>query len=172
MLDLTCAEALRRSHLADQSTRTFPLGDSAALIELAREFGVADDPGVRDRIMRVHSLAEVSRLTTLRAKAAADAGKAPGPESSLGYISGVLLARMTRDLALAITGAGGMLAGESAPHEGAITAMALSSVVHGIQGGSEQIQRNIVGERVLGLPKEPQVDRDVPFKDVRQSRNV
>ena len=170
MLDLTCAEAQRRSRESAQSADSFPLGNAAALIELAREHGRLDDPVIRDRIIRLHCRAEASRLTVLRAKAAADAGKAPGPESSLGYISGVHLARATRDLALDIVGAGGMLAGDDAPRGGAVTAMALGSLVHGIQGGTEQIQRNIVGERVLGLPKEPQVDRDTAFREIRQSR--
>jgi alkylation response protein AidB-like acyl-CoA dehydrogenase len=73
---------------------------------------------------------------------------------------------MSRDLGLDIVGAHGMLADGDAPRGGDVTMMALSSLVHGIQGGTEQIQRNIIGERVLGLPKEPQVDRDVPFREL------
>lgn len=172
MLDLTCAEVLRRSRQSPTVTDTFPLGDAQALADLAREYGRSDDPVIRDRIAALYASAEAARLTTARAKAAVDAGKTPGPESSLGYIFGVHLARATRDLALDIVGAGGMLSGDDAPRNGAVTAMALGSLVHGIQGGTEQIQRNIVGERVLGLPKEPQVDRDVPFRDVRQSRST
>lgn len=170
MLDLTCAEARRRMKASAQSNESFPLGDAAALIDLAREYGKSNDPIIRDRIAQLYCRAEVTRMTAMRAKAAAEAGKAPGPESSLGYINGVHLARATRDLALDIVGAGGMLAGDGAPRNGAVTGMALGSLVHGIQGGAEQIQRNIVGERVLGLPKEPSVDRDIAFKDVRQSR--
>lgn len=170
MLDMTCAEARRHVRASALSSESFPLGDANSLIELAREYGRSDDPVIRDRITRLYSRSEVARLTTMRAKAAVEAGKVPGPESSLGYINGVHLARATRDLALDIVGAGGMLSGDSAPRGGAITAMALGSLVHGIQGGAEQIQRNIVGERVLGLPKEPSVDRDIAFKDVRQSR--
>jgi len=111
-------------------------------------------------------MGEVARLTALRARAAADAGRPAGPESSLGHLAGVHIARASRDLALAIVGAGGMLAGADAPRGGSVTHMALSSLCHGIQGGTEHVQRNIIGERSLGLPKEPQVDRDVPFKDL------
>jgi alkylation response protein AidB-like acyl-CoA dehydrogenase len=170
MLDLTCAEASRRMRASAQASVGFPLGDARALAELAREFGRNGEPIIRDRIAQLHCWAEVARLTAMRAKAAAEAGKAPGPESSLGYLSGVHLARATRDLGLAIVGAGGMLVGDAAPRGGAVAMMALSSLVHGIQGGTEQIQRNIVGERVLGLPKEPQVDRDIPFNQLRKGR--
>jgi alkylation response protein AidB-like acyl-CoA dehydrogenase len=170
-LDLTCDEVQRRFREESKSQASFPLGDARALAELAAEFGRRDDAVLRDRLMKLHCLAEATRLTTMRAKAAADAGKAPGPESSLGYISGVHLARATRDLGLEIVGAYGTLDDDDAPHRGAVTMMALSSLVHGIQGGSEQIQRNIVGERVLGLPKEPQVDRDIPFSLSRLGRS-
>ena len=169
MLDLTCAEAVARVAKSHQGYTAFPLGDAPALIELAREMGCDQDPHIRQRIMQLHSMSETARLTALRAKAAAEAGKAPGAESSIGHVAGVHIARATRDLGLAILGAAGTLVGADAPHDGAVAMMALTSLVHGIQGGTEQIQRNIIGERVLGLPKEPQVDRDVPFKDVLQS---
>ena len=77
------------------------------------------------------------------------------------------IARQTRDLALEIVGAAGLLEGPDAVRGGAVVQMALSAQVHGIQGGSEQIQRTIIGERVLGLPKEPQVDKDVPFRQLK-----
>lgn len=169
MLDLTCAEAAVAVRQNNKGYAGFPLGDAKAMAELAREFGRADDPVLRDRIARLHSLSEVARLTAMRAKAAAAAGKPPGAESSLGHLAGVHIARATRDLGLDVIGAGGMLMDDDAPRHGSVSMMALSSLVHGIQGGTEQIQRNIIGERVLGLPKEPQVDRDVAFSDVLTS---
>ncbi|MGE0881211.1 MAG: acyl-CoA dehydrogenase family protein [Acidimicrobiia bacterium] len=145
----------------------FPMGDAHVLIELAREFGRNDDPNIRQKLVKLYCMAECNHLTALRAKAAVAAGRTPGSESSLGYIAGVNLARASRDLAFEIAGGYGTLIDSDSPRDGAVVMMALSTLSHGIQGGTEQIQHNIVGERVLGLPKEPQVDRDLPFKDLR-----
>jgi alkylation response protein AidB-like acyl-CoA dehydrogenase len=166
MLDLSLRAVLDQVAGEGDGRRAFPLGSPAAMIDLAGEFGHRDDPIIRQRIARLYCLTETARVTAARAKAAAAAGRPPGPESSLGYVAGVLVARLSRDLGLDILGAHGMLSGADAPRDGAVAHMALSSLVHGIQGGSEQIQRNILGERVLGLPREPQVDRDVPFRDL------
>jgi alkylation response protein AidB-like acyl-CoA dehydrogenase len=169
MLDMIVRTAIELTASRRRQTG-FPLGSPPAMIALAREFGRADDPTTRQRIARLRCLTETARWTAARARAAAAAGRSPGPESSLGYVAGVLIARMSRDLGLGIVGAHGMLADGDAPRGGDVALMALSSLVHGIQGGTEQIQRNILGERVLGLPKEPQVDRDVPFRDLLLSR--
>src|SRR5918996_582659 len=161
MLDRTVREAIEQTVSRRRQTG-FPLGSPPAMIALAREFGRTGDPIIRQRIARLHCLTETAKWTAARAKAAAAAGRSPGPESSLGYVAGVLIARMSR--------AHGMLADGDAPRGGDVAMMALSSLVHGIQGGTEQVQRNILGERVLGLPKEPQVDRDVPFRELLLSK--
>lgn len=165
-LDLPVGEAMRRAASARGGAPSFPMGDARALAALAAEAGCADDPIIRQRIVRLHMMSETARLTTVRGRAAADAGRPAGAESSIAHLAGVHIARASRDLALAILGAGGMLSGGDGPRGGSVVHMALSSLCHGIQGGTEQIQRNIIGERILGLPKEPQVDRDIPFRDV------
>jgi alkylation response protein AidB-like acyl-CoA dehydrogenase len=77
------------------------------------------------------------------------------------------IVRASRDLGMAVVQAGGMLSGADAPLNGAITSQFLSSPAPSIYGGSDQIQRNIIGERVLGLPKEPDPSADVPFRDLK-----
>jgi alkylation response protein AidB-like acyl-CoA dehydrogenase len=158
------------SIVAEQRDRAAE-GDSYAapvhrLMELAKEAGRSAEPAIRQALARVFSISEVSRFTALRVEATRRAGGALGAESSVGYVKGVQLVRLCRDLGLQILGPGGTLVGTDAPTGGAIQHMALSAPSHGIQGGSEQIQKNIIGERILGLPKEPQVDRDMPFREI------
>jgi alkylation response protein AidB-like acyl-CoA dehydrogenase len=67
---------------------------------------------------------------------------------------------------MAVLGAQGMLSSPDTPGGGELQHRALSAPGASIAGGTDEIQRGIVGERVLGLPKEPRTDRDVPFKDL------
>ena len=77
------------------------------------------------------------------------------------------MTRKSRDLGLEILGAHGMLYGSDAPMNGVVQEMAFFSPAVSIYGGSDEIQHNIIGERVLGLPKEPAVDTEVPFRDLK-----
>ena len=166
-LDRVAGEVLDELNGQVNAHTGFPIGSVDSLVDLARAFGRDGDPSIRQRIAQVHCVAETSRFTGLRAKAAIESGRAPGSESSVGYLAGVQLARLTRDLALEIMGPNGMLMGDDSHFGGRVTLMAITTPCHGIMGGAEQIQKNIVGERMLGLPREPAVDRDVPFRDLR-----
>ena len=145
----------------------FPMASAAPLIALAQQLGRADDPVLRQELMRLYSMEAAAGYTQLRVVADRQAGRPPGPESSLGYLDGVRRARASRDLVFSILGANGTVMAADGADGGAAVMMALSTLSHGIQGGAEQIQLNILGERVLGLPKEPQVDRDVPFRELK-----
>ena len=166
-LDRRAGDVLRDETRDDIGhANTPPVHTPEQLIALARKFGRADDPMIRQRIARVFALSEALRLTEERAFAAASAGHGRGAESSIGYVGAVRMLRLMRDLAADIAGPAGVLVGPSAPCGGDVAMTVMTVPCHGIQGGSEQIQLNILGERVLGLPKEPQVDRDMPFRDI------
>jgi len=142
-------------------------GGSAPLIRLARATGQIDDPVVRQGLADVYTRETIMRFIGLRIRAAQKAGRAPGPEGSLAKLAGAVLARRSSDLAIRIAGAAGQ-AWDSEEAAGSRWSMSvLSAPAHAIAGGTNEIQRGIIGERVLGLPKEPAVDRDLPFKDLR-----
>ena len=93
-------------------------------------------------------------------------GQAPGPEMSTGKLMISNLMRTMRDFMLGLEGPSGMLMGADAPMNGMAQWIALFSPAISIAGGTDEIQRNIIGERVLGLPPEPRPDKDAAFKDL------
>jgi len=113
---------------------------------------------------------EIQRYVALQVRAAAEAGREPGPGGSIAKLAGSDLVRRAATAHIHQRGAAGM-AWEADDTEAAAAARAF---VHApslsIAGGTSEIQRNIIGERVLGLPREPEVDKDVPFRDVHQNR--
>ena len=160
--------ALERAGLArGRGGRGGGRGRGDMTIELAKSLGRTTDPVLRQQIAHLHTLQSVNRWNGMRAKAAVAAGQRPGPENSLGKLMTSHIVRASRDLGMAVVQAHGMLSGADAPLKGAITGQFLSSPAPSIYGGSDQIQRNIIGERVLGLPKEPDTSADVPFRELK-----
>ncbi len=151
---------------------------SARLIALARQLGRSDDPVLRDRLMRLHTLEFLRALTTERGQHHRRAGTELPGLANLAKMAINHEYRMVRDLIWEILGADGMLHGYSPEQLAVIDAVspvddhaalleeALFAQGPPIYGGSDQIQRNIAGERVLGLPREPNVEKGVPFKDL------
>jgi len=134
----------------------------------AKAGGRSSDERVREDLATLHTLSEISRFTQLRAKSASAAGRRPGAEASTGKLQVSRITRATREAGLHALGAQGMLAGDDAPLGGTVQYVSLFSPAVSIYGGTDEVQKNIIGERVLGLPKEPATDKDVPFRDLKK----
>jgi alkylation response protein AidB-like acyl-CoA dehydrogenase len=103
----------------------------------------------------------------MRIRDAQRAGRAPGPEGSLAKLAGAILARKTSDLGIRLAGAAGAAWSGDDERGNRWALNVLSAPASAIAGGTNEIQRGIIGERVLGLPKEPSVDRDMPFRELK-----
>jgi alkylation response protein AidB-like acyl-CoA dehydrogenase len=135
------------------------------LTRLARDKGKQNDSVVRQGIADVYIRQQIMGYIGQRIRAAVRAGRAPGPEGSIAKLAGALLSRRTSDLAASIAGP----VGQAWEHDkdARWAQLVLSTPASRIAGGTDEVQRNIIGERVLGLPKDPQVDRDIPFKELK-----
>jgi alkylation response protein AidB-like acyl-CoA dehydrogenase/AcrR family transcriptional regulator len=137
------------------------------LVNLARERGMLGDRLVRQAIADIYIRARIQGFSGLRVRSALQAGKQPGPEASIQKLASPGIAKRKAELGMILAGAGS-IAWDPDAKRGDKWAKAMTSYPSSrIAGGTDEIQRNIIGERVLGLPKEPQVDRDQPFKELR-----
>ncbi len=136
------------------------------VIERAKAAGVNADPVVRQEIAKLLILAKSAEWTARRARAAQMQGKPQGPEGSLGKLASSHVARAAARVHTLISGADAMLTGQDGPMNGLIAEILVSVPAGSIAGGTDEIQRNIISERVLGMPKEPRTDNDRPFRDV------
>ncbi|MFN3218833.1 MAG: acyl-CoA dehydrogenase family protein [Acidimicrobiales bacterium] len=136
------------------------------LLAAARANGRADDPVVRQELVKSYETLEILRYNQLRMLTALAADGVPGPEQSIGKLYWASWHRRLGELWMLVRGASGMVAGaaggEAYPgHDGEPYVLDrdqrtfLYSRAHTIYGGSNQVQRNVIGERVLGLPREP-----------------
>jgi alkylation response protein AidB-like acyl-CoA dehydrogenase len=165
------------------------------LIDLIRRNGGLDDPVLRDQAMRLHIEAKLLHLNRMRSLSATLKGKTPGPEASIQKIMADEHGQHVMALAKAVSGAHGMLAG-SGP-AGAIASTSqngptennfrgneqypdtdpvwhygyLFSPALTLGGGTFAVQRNIVGEFVLGLPREPNLEQGMTWAQARQQRS-
>ncbi len=144
--------------------RPAPVPD-LSLLDLARDVGKAGDPVIRQRLMRLHAMRQVNEWNGQRAKAALENGTS-SPTASLGKLAMSGILHTAGSLQAELLGAEGMIGGNDSPRSADATYSLLNAFFTSIGGGTDQIQRNIIGERILGLPKEPSVDRDLPFRDV------
>ena len=137
------------------------------LAKLARASGKHTDPPVRDALMRMYCMESAKSMLALRTRAELQAGQTPGPGGSLGKLFSSVIAWRYREIALEIAGPGSVAWSADDPAAGALAGQVLNSFQAGIAGGTDEIQRNIIGERVLGLPREPSVDTKLPFRELK-----
>jgi acyl-CoA dehydrogenase len=137
----------------------------ARLHQMMEHFGVSDDPVLRDEITRIHTRFTVAKWNNQRALDKIKAGGLPGPELSTAKLA------LTNNLTELSNWVAKVLGPRMAADGGEWGAYAWSKLLLGtpgmrVAGGTDEIMRNIISERVLGLPKDPGIDSKTPFKDL------
>ena len=125
-------------------------------VERAKETGKINDPVIRQEIAKLLIMSKSAEWTARRARAAQEQGRPQGPEGSLGKLVASHVARQAARVHTYLTGADALLSGEDSPMNGVIAEILISVPASSIAGGTDEIQRNIISERVLKMPQRAQ----------------
>ena len=157
-------EAMQERTAAAEPHKWYPqrAGRPELVVPQARDNGKDREPVTRQAIARLHETTMSARWTADRLRREGHAG----PAGSIGKLASSRIARQSARVHGHIVGAAGMLAGPDAPLSGTIAEILVSVPGISIAGGTDEIQHTIIGERMLGLPREPDVSKDMPFRDV------
>ena len=142
---------------------------SPELAALARALDRASDPVIRQGLADLHIREEIKEYIGQRIRSSVATGRVPGPEGSIAKLNGAVLARRTRDLAMSIIGTAGQAWDDRDPSSEVAarwSSFCISAAGVSIAGGTDEVQRNIIGERVLGLPREPDSFKGAPWQDI------
>jgi alkylation response protein AidB-like acyl-CoA dehydrogenase len=157
---------LMNERVAIGSGGSIARGGAKELIALAKDLGVNDDPLVRQRLADVYTKSRIARFIGMRSLTAASKGSMPGPEGSIGKLFGAVLGTQVGETAMAILGARGAAQVDDSY---AWSFSLLASPAAHIAGGTTEVMKNIIGERVLDLPGEPRADKGIPWRQVPRS---
>ena len=142
------------------------------LLALAHRHGRVTDALIRQRLADVYIRERVLDYIGQRIRSAVMSGAVPGPQGSIAKLAVAQLTKRAAGLGVDLLGCRGTAWEPGDELAVAVAGRLLASPGSSIAGGTDEIQKNIVGERVLGLPKEPQVDRDIPFREVAANAPV
>jgi alkylation response protein AidB-like acyl-CoA dehydrogenase len=143
---------------------SIPMPDTS-LISLAKKVGKSNDPNVRQELAKLYCRRMTNEWNAERARAAAEAGSA-SPLASLGKLNMAEILHYAARIQGHLLGMDATTIGDESSVTYAHNYSQLNAYFFSIGGGTDQIQRNIIGERVLGLPKEPETDREIAFREV------
>jgi alkylation response protein AidB-like acyl-CoA dehydrogenase len=142
------------------------LANSTRLVEMLRHFGLDKDPVYRDELMKLHTAYAVAKYTNQRAMDRIKSGELPGPEMSIAKLA------LTQNMWRTAQFVAQVLGPRITANTGEWGTYSWSGFVLGIPGmriagGSDEVMRNVVAERVLGMPKDPGIDSTTPFRDLK-----
>jgi acyl-CoA dehydrogenase len=134
------------------------------IVRIARENGRNDDPLVRQHLVEIYARKKILDVLNTRVQTALLSGRIPEAEGSVIKLLMAQLGSVSAVNAIELLGSEGMLS----DHTGSPQQRFLGMAALHIGGGTDEVQRNAIAERVLGLPREPRPDKEVPFKETRR----